>query len=152
MPTRERVPQRQVTSPAQQATVSLLVAAGYLAQALEMICARHGITAEQYNMLRVLRAAHPSGQPRNKVASYCTHRSPDVTRMLDRLTHQGFVARARAPEDRRCSMARITKAGLRLLARIDPEIGAEMRRLTKSLSATDLRQLARLTDSLIPQG
>jgi len=139
-----------MANPAQEATVSLLVAAGHLLQALEEICARHGITAEQYNMLGVLRASHPGGQPRNKVATHCTHRAPDVTRMLDRLGHQGLVARARAPEDRRCSMARITKAGLKLLARIDPEIGAEMRRLTKSLSSTELRQLTRLSEALVP--
>ncbi len=119
------------THPAQEATVSLLVAAGHLLQALEEVCARHGITAEQYNMLRVLRDAHPGGQP-------------------DRLGRQGLVARARAPEDRRCSMARITKAGLKLLARVDPEIGAEMRRLTKSLTPAELRQLTRLSDTLVP--
>ncbi len=138
------------THPAQEATVSLLVAAGHLLQALEEICARYGITAEQYNMLRVLRAAHPGGQPRNKVATHCTHRGADVTRMLDRLEREGLVARARAPEDRRCSMARITKAGLKLLARIDPEIDAEMRRLMKSLSSIELRQLTRLSEALVP--
>ena len=145
-----RVKHRQVTNPSQEATVSLLVAAGHLLQALEEICARYDVTAEQYNMLRVLRATHPGGQPRNKVATHCTHRAPDVTRMLDRLGRQGLVARARDPEDRRCSMARITKAGLKLLARIDPEIGAAMRRLTKSLSPAELRQLTRLSDALVP--
>lgn len=138
------------THPAQEATVSLLVAAGHLLQALEEVCARHGITAEQYNMLRVLRDAHPEGQPRNKVATHCTHRGADVTRMLDRLEREGLVARARAPEDRRCSMARITKAGLKLLGRIEPEISAEMRRLTKSLSPAELRQLTRLSGALVP--
>jgi len=139
-----------MANPAQEATVSLLVAAGHLLQALEEVCARHGITAEQYNMLRVLRDAHPGGQPRNEVATHCTHRAPDVTRMLDRLGRQGLVARARAPEDRRCSMARITKAGLKLLGRIEPEISAEMRRLTKSLSPAELRQLTRLSGALVP--
>jgi len=139
-----------MANPAQEATVSLLVAAGHLLQALEEVCARYDITAEQYNMLRVLRDAHPGGQPRNKVAPHCTHRAADVTRMLDRLEREGLVARARAPEDRRCSMARITKAGLKLLGRIEPEISAEMRRLTKSLSPAELRQLTRLSGALVP--
>jgi DNA-binding MarR family transcriptional regulator len=137
-------------NPAQEATVSLMVAADHLAQALGAICARHGITGEQYNVLRILRGAHPGGQPRGEVARHCMHRSPDMTRMLDRLVRQGLVARARAHEDRRCSMARITKAGLKLLARMDPEIAAEMQRLTQSLSSSELRQLARLSDALLP--
>src|SRR5438093_1149021 len=90
-----RVKHRQVTNPSQEATVSLLVAAGHLLQALGEICARYDITAEQYNMLRVLRATHPGGQPRNKVATHCTHRAPDVTRMLDRLGRQGLTSGAR---------------------------------------------------------
>jgi DNA-binding MarR family transcriptional regulator len=136
-------------NPAQEATVSLMVAADHLAQALGAICARYGITGEQYNMLRILRGAHPAGQPRGEVARHCPHRAPDVTRMLDRLVRQGLVKRARAAEDRRCSMARITKTGLKLLARIDPEISAAMQRLTQSLSPTELRQLTRLSDALV---
>ena len=143
------MPSNHFSSPAQAATLSVLSAAGHLAQALEVICAQYEITGEQYNMLRILRDAHPGGQPRNEVASFCTHRSPDVTRMLDRLVRQGLVARERAAEDRRCSMARITKAGLKLLSRIDPKLGAEMQRLTKSLSADELRQLARLSSALV---
>ena len=41
------------------------------------------------------------------------HRAPDVTRMLDRLVRQHLVARVRNPDDRRESIATITKAGSR---------------------------------------
>src|SRR2546428_14075994 len=95
-----RVKHRQVTNPSQEATVSLLVAAGHLLQALGEICARYDITAEQYNMLRVLRATHPGGQPRNKVATHCTHRAPDDTRILHRIARQASVARTPDPLDR----------------------------------------------------
>ena len=46
-------------------------------------------------------------------------------------------------------MAQITKAGLKLVARVEPELTAEMRRLTKALSAAELRQLARLSSALV---
>ena len=136
-------------SPAQAATIGVLTAAGQLAQSLDVVCARYGITGQQYNILRILRDAHPGGRPRNEVANFCTHRAPDITRMLDRLVRQGLVARERAEADRRCSMAQITKAGLKLLTRIEPEISAELRQLTKALSADELRQLARLSSALI---
>ena len=136
-------------SPAQAATIGVLTAAGQLAQSLDTVCERYGITGQQYNILRILRDAHPGGRPRNEVANFCPHRAPDVTRMLDRLVIHGLIERARAADDRRCSMARITKAGLKLIARIEPELSAELRRLTKALSAEELRQLARLSTALV---
>ena len=136
-------------SPAQAATIGVLTAAGELAQSLDVVCGRYGITGQQYNILRILRDAHPGGRPRNEVANFCAHRAPDITRMLDRLVRQGLVSRERAEEDRRCSMAQITKAGLKLLGRVEPVLSAELRRLTKSLSAEELRQLARLSSALV---
>ena len=76
----------------------------------------------------------------------------DAAMLLDRLVRQGLVERARDAEDRRCSVARITRAGLELLARIDPEIVVETRRLMAPLTKRDARRLARLCDVLVPSG
>jgi DNA-binding MarR family transcriptional regulator len=151
MSVRKRIHQRRFASATGAAVVSLMVAADHLKQAFDDICARHGITGQQYNLLRILRGAHPRGQARREIAQRCIHRSPDVTRLLDRLVRQGLVTRAPASEDRRCSVARITQAGLALLARIDPEIEAEAQRLMAPLSKTDSRRLARLCDALVPE-
>jgi len=123
-------------------------AAGHVQQTFGEICESHGITGDQYGILRALREAHPTGRARGDVASCCVHRAPDVTRMIDRLVRQGLVRRTRDSDDRRCSLATITSAGLKLLARIDPEIAAAARRLTQSLSTAQLQQLARLTGAL----
>jgi DNA-binding MarR family transcriptional regulator len=150
MPIHERVQQRRFAGPGEEAAVGLLVAADHLEQAFETLCARHGLTGDQYNVLRILRGAYPRGHPRGEIARRSIRRSPDVTRMLDRLTRQGLVKRARDPEDHRRSVATITRAGLTLLARMDPEVKAEIRRLTTALTATQLRRLARLLDALVP--
>lgn len=149
MAVRERMPQRRFANASQEAAVGLLLAAEHFQQALGTICERHEITADQYRVLRILRGA-PTGQARGEVAKGCFHRAPDITRMLDRMARQGLVRRARAADDRRCSVATLTKAGRALLARIDPEISTEMRRLTKSLSTPELQQLIRLVKHLTP--
>lgn len=146
----KRVKQRRFVSAAEEAAVGVLMAADHLQQALGEICERHGITTDQYGVLRILRDAGPTGQARGEVAEQCIHaRAPDMTRMLDRLVRQGLAKRARDADDRRCSLATITKGGLALLARMDPEIAAAMRRLTKSLSRSQLQQLSRLTGALV---
>jgi len=141
------VKQRSLST-AEAAAIGVMSAAGHVQQTFGEICESHGITGDQYGILRALREAHPTGRARGDVASCCVHRAPDVTRMIDRLVRQGLVRRTRDSDDRRCSLATITSAGLKLLARIDPEIAAAARRLTQSLSTAQLQQLARLTGAL----
>jgi DNA-binding MarR family transcriptional regulator len=150
MSIRERLQQRRFGTLADEAVVSLMVAADHLDQVSAAIWERHGVTGDQYNVLRILRGVYPGGHPRNEVARRMIHRAPDVTRMLDRLVRQGLVARVRNPEDRRESIATITKAGLAKLERIDPDVHATQRTITESLSERDLKQLVRLCDALVP--
>jgi DNA-binding MarR family transcriptional regulator len=148
MAVRDRVRRRRFNGAAGDAVVTLMVTADRIERAFEAVLQRHGITGDQYKLLHILRGAHPKGRARSEVARQCIRRSPDLTRMLDRLARAGLVARVGDPDDHRRSVARITKAGLALLARIDPELRAEARRLTRPLGKTQLRQLARLCDTL----
>lgn len=150
MPIRERLQQRRFRTLADEAVVSLMVAADALEQTAAPVWERHGLTADQYNVLRILRGVYPAGHARNEVARRMIHRAPDVTRMLDRLVRQGFVARVRNPDDRRESIATITRAGLALLDRVDPDVHALQTAVTAALSEGDLRQLVRLCDALVP--
>jgi DNA-binding MarR family transcriptional regulator len=150
MPVRERIQQRRFPSLAAEAVISLLVAAEHVDQALAPLWAQHGIAADQYNVLRILRGVHPDGHPRNEVARRMIHRAPDVTRMLDRLVRQGLVRRRRNSADRRESVATITDAGLALLARIDPDVHGLQTTLTRVLGERELRELVRLCDALVP--
>ncbi len=147
----QRVRQRGFKSPAEAAVVSLMVAGAQIEQAVGVVLAAHGITLDQYNVLRILRGAYPGGHPRYDVAQRMVHPAPDVTRMLDRLTRQGFVTRDRDPDDARLSVAKITKSGLALLERIDPELEALEARMTSRLSPSQLRRLARLCDALVSE-
>ena len=148
MAVRKRVNQPRVVSPAEQAAVGVLIAGDLLRQSFAAICESHDITTDQYRVLRILRDAPPTGYARGEVAARCMHRSPDMTRMIDRLVRQGFAKRRLDPDDRRCSVATLTRTGRALLQRVDPEIAAAARRLTKSLSTPQLQQLTRLTEAV----
>ena len=151
MAVRHRMSKTSTIPPAVEAAVGVLMAADHLQTTFAEICERYGVTTDQYKVLRILREAPPGGFARGEVAERCIFsRSPDMTRMLDRLVRQGLAKRGPAPGDRRCSIATITRAGRAVLNRIDPEIAAAARRLTKSLSSTQLTQLTSLTEALVP--
>ena len=56
---------------------------------------RHGLTAQQYNTLRLLRAAYPEKVPTLNLAARLVSRAPDITRLLDKLAERGLIDRER---------------------------------------------------------
>lgn len=146
----DRLRQTRFESPAQEAVVALLVAAGNVERELNEVCARYGITHDQYNVLRILKGVHPEGHPRYEIADRLIDRAPDVTRLLDRLERQGLVERTRSTEDRRLSISWITAEGLRLLEAMAPEIRGVHERATRRLSDEQCRRLAELCGEMIP--
>lgn len=143
MPMQSRIQHRQFESASQEAVVSLLVASALVLQRINDMLREHGITHDQYNVLRILRGARPDGHQRMEIGRRMISRAPDVTRLLDRLVRQGLVERSWAPENRRLSIARITPAGLELLARVDPELHALQREVTEGIPEKELRAVAR---------
>ena len=141
---------RRFPSPTDQAIVSMLVATGYLYARLGEICARHGVTTDQFNILRILRGVYPEGHPRYEIGQRMINRSPDVTRFIDRLERQALIERVRSTEDRRLSISRITPAGLEVLKAIQPELDAMHKELTARLTDDDLRDLARICGLMVP--
>jgi DNA-binding MarR family transcriptional regulator len=134
-----------------EAMWSLLVAADHLRERMDAVCAGFRVTTSQFSVLRILRAAYPDGYSRNEIAHRMIDRAPDVTRLVDRLEQQRFVERTRSSEDRRLSMARITDLGLRLLARVEPEIRAlERSCLSDSLTEQDCAELLRICRLIRP--
>ena len=146
---RDRVKQ-DFRNQSEAAFVGLLVAAEYAQQRLDEACSAHGITHVQYNVLRILRGAHPEGHPRFEIAGRLITRAPDVTRLLDRLERQGLVERGWAKENRRHSIARITKKGLDLLRQLDPQVAQVRTDVLGRLSDDQLRQLSRAFDAMVP--
>lgn len=106
---------------------------------------QHGISAPQYNVLRILRGAGSGGLPSLAVADRMVARVPDVTRLLDRIAAKGWVKRERSKEDGRVVLAHITQAGLDLLAELDEPLLAFH---CEQLGHLSPKQLAQLTDLL----
>jgi DNA-binding MarR family transcriptional regulator len=149
MSIRTRLVQRKFQDPADEAVVGLFIVAGALDDLAETACAAHGITAVQYNVLRILRGVHPDGHPRGEIARRLITRAPDVTRLLDRLVRHGLVERHWDAANRRLSIARITAKGLKLLTEIDPAIRRLQEHATRKLSKAELRTLVGILDKMV---
>jgi DNA-binding MarR family transcriptional regulator len=152
MSIRSRLQQRNFATPAEEAVVGLMLVAEELGKDMAGICQRHGITHDQYNVLRILRGAGEAGLPRCDIAERMISRSPDATRMIDRLVKQGLVNRGWSETNRRLSIARITPNGLAMLEAIQPELEALQARWTGGLNPPDLKAVIQALDRMLVAG
>ena len=104
----------------------------------------HGLTMTQYNVLRILRGAGPTGLCRNDVGARMIAPVPDATRLIERLICAGYARKDQNPDDRRYTTTRITEKGLELLAGLDEPILDMHRSQIGHLSPDDLQKLSSL--------
>jgi len=88
----------------------------------EGVFASHGLSAQQYNALRVLRSVEPSPLAASALGAKLVSRAPDVTRMLDKLERRGFVRRRRSTESRRVVEVSITSVGRAVVDRLADDV------------------------------
>lgn len=141
-------PQETFRSREQQATVGLLRAADAVKRSLAQVIEPHGITPQQYNVLRILRGAGPDGLPTLTIGERMIEQTPGVTRLVDRLERKGLVARTPCPKDRRRVFCRMTDKGLELLKELDEPVNRWDAQAVSVLAPADLDSLISLLDRL----
>ena len=135
-------------SPFQEAGISLLRTSDQLQRRLSATVEPHGITVQQFNVLRILRGAHPEAVPTLEIATRMIEQAPGITRLLDRLEDKKLIQRVRCRKDRRRVLCTISDAGLALLGELDQPMLATLRDCFDSLPETKTRQLIQLLDNL----
>ena len=133
--------------PHQEAMLNLLVAADEVRTQLDRACSESGLTHAQYNVLRIVRGS-PQGRARTEISARMLDRSPDVTRIVDRLEQRGLLERTRGDEDRRQSIARITRRGAALLEELEPRIRAVHQWFATRISAAEAKELSRVAERI----
>jgi DNA-binding MarR family transcriptional regulator len=104
---------------------------------------RADLTPTQYNALRILRGAEPTGASCREVGERMVTKESDITRLLNRLEARGLISRERG-EDRRFLVVRITSKGLRLLSELDEPVAECHRRQLGHMGDTQFDSLSRL--------
>ena len=91
--------QRPFESASQEIVLSLMRTTDVVRRLFNETYEPHGITAQQYNVLRILRGARPDGLPTLVIRERMVERTPGVTRLIDRLEGAG-LGRARNTQER----------------------------------------------------
>jgi len=115
-------------------------------RSLAMVIEPHGITPQQYNVLRILRGAGPDGLPTLSIGERMIEQTPGVTRLVVRLERKGLVARTPCPKDLCCVFSAITEKGLDLLKELDDPVNRWDAQAVAVLPPSELDSLITLLD------
>ncbi len=109
-------------SPAQELYLNLWRTYDCLKGIEEELFARQHLSPQQYNVLRVLRSVYPASLPTLKLGRAMISRSPDITRMLDRLAKRALIERLRTAANRRVVQVKLTEQGRNLLDELQDSV------------------------------
>ena len=124
-----------------EAFLSVLRTAAVLEHQVNETLRPFGITALQYNVLRILRGAGSNGLCGREISERLISKVPDVSRLLDRMEDMQLLRRERDPADRRHVTARIAPKGLRVLDEALPSLEAVERERFGRVDAERLQHI-----------
>lgn len=126
--------------------LNIIVTASWILNELNAVMAPFGVTPAQYNVLRILGGSHPEALSCSEIGGRLLDRTPDVTRLLNRLEKVGLIERERSAQDRRVVNVRVSDAGIALLDRMNPQVTARQDELLGDLSEEEQRLLSSLLE------
>jgi MarR family 2-MHQ and catechol resistance regulon transcriptional repressor len=138
--------QANFSSEQQKAIINLRITSNVIAAHQQQFMDRFDLTMPQFNILRILRGAKGPINV-NMVKDRMIERSPNTTRLMDKLIEKGLIERIRCDQDRRVVYVNISELGQGLLSQIDqtPEFSAITR---PNISDQDASLLSDLLDKL----
>lgn len=110
--------QSKFKSPQQKAIINIRYTANFLGNIQNNFMSKYDLTMPQFNILRILRGAKGVINV-NSVKERMIEKSPNTTRLMDKLIDKGLIERVRCESDRRVVFVKISENGLKLLDEID---------------------------------
>jgi DNA-binding MarR family transcriptional regulator len=127
--------------------VNVLYTYGWLMNSQSKLFTKHGITGNQFNILRILRGQYPNPATINLLKERMLDKMSDASRLVERLRLKGLVKRDLSAQDRRRVDVIITEKGLKLLLEID-KLNEKQDSLLENLTSSEAKKLNELLDKL----
>ena len=133
-------------SPQQKAIVNVRYTSNFIYGIQTEFMMEFDLSMAQFNILRILRGAKKAINV-NTVKERMIEKSPNTTRLMDKLVAKNLIIRSHSNEDRRVVFVEISKLGLTLLQNIDVKL-AENNIFRDHLSDEESEILSDLLDKV----
>ena len=133
-------------TPQQKAIVNIRYTSNFIYGIQTEFMMEFDLSMPQFNILRILRGAKKAINV-NTVKERMIEKSPNTTRLMDKLVAKNLIIRSHSNEDRRVVFVEISKLGLTLLQNIDVKL-AENNIFRDHLSDEESEILSDLLDKV----
>ncbi|MFT5078590.1 MAG: MarR family 2-MHQ and catechol resistance regulon transcriptional repressor [Saprospiraceae bacterium] len=127
-----------------KALLNVMYTANWIQNKQQTFFKPYMISSQQYNILRILRGAGEAISV-HTIKDRMLEKSPNVTRLMDKLCYKILITRVACASDRRVVHIKITKDGLQLLTEID---AAKRKDLLSNLTLKEAGTLSDLLDKI----
>ncbi len=135
------IKQKKFRNEYQKFIIQILFSSSQLENYIAKKLKPHGITLQQYNVLRILRGVYPEPVSNNYIMERMIDRNSNSTRIVDKLVDKLLVEKKSNPKDRRGTLISILPAGMKLLEKLDPEIVELENVIQQVLSEEDCKMI-----------
>lgn len=139
--------QKPFKSPYQKLVVNILFTNNWMNSDHMNILKPYDLTAQQYNVLRILRGQYPNPITVNGIIERMLDKMSNASRLVDKLLTKEFASRCDNKDDRRACDVRITQKGLDVLKEIDV-LQENWETSFSSLTPEEAESLSNLLDKL----
>jgi DNA-binding MarR family transcriptional regulator len=127
-----------------KALLNIIYTANWISNHQNAFFKPFGISPQQFNILRILKGANKPIKVQT-IKERMLERSPNATRLMDKLCDKQLIERLACPDDRRVVHINITEKGLVLLDDISK---GSKKDLLENLSKEEAEQLSHLLDKM----
>lgn len=139
--------QKPFKSPYQKLVVNILFTNNWMNSDHMNILKPFDLTAQQYNVLRILRGQYPNPITVNGIIERMLDKMSNASRLVDKLLSKELASRCDNKDDRRACDVRITQKGLDVLKEIDV-LQENWETSFSSLTPEEAENLSTLLDKL----
>ena len=146
MKTSDALQMDSFASPQEQLVLTVLHTASSLLGKHRMLLKPHGITPEQFNILRILRGQRGKPIALRDISNRMIDKNSNTSRLVDKLLTKGLVQREACPDDRRRVDIVLTASGQQLTELLKNIMDREMSSLGDVWSENDTRSAIEVLD------
>jgi DNA-binding MarR family transcriptional regulator len=143
----EAIKTKKFESPIQKALINVIYTGSWLMARHAESLKPFGISPQQYNVLRILRGSHPDRLTVQSIKERMLDKTPNTTRLVDKLLQKGLVDRERCTTDRRVVYVCITDEGLKFMKELEPTTNS-IQEFATSLEPEQASQLSDWLDQV----
>ena len=127
-----------------KALINIKYTANWLDTIGNEILKPYKISIQQYNILRIVRGAEKAITV-NTIKDRMIQKSPNATRLMDKLCDKNLIERTRCENDRRVVHIKISEKGLKLLTKINSD---EFENQMNAITEDEAKLLNKLLDKI----